>query len=357
MEYRFLGNSGLLVSAISLGAWITWGLQISDDEAYACMKEAYDRGCNFFDNAEGYAGGKAEITMGKCIKRLNVERSNLVISTKVYFAGMGVNQRALSRKHIIEGLSASVKRLQLDYVDLVFAHRPDDNTPMEEIVRAFNYCIDKGLAFYWGTSEWSAEQITKAFAVAERLGLAGPVMEQPQYNMFHRTRFESEYAGLYRDFGMGTTIWSPLASGLLTGKYGKDSFPADSRLGGVDAYKWMRDQLVKGDGLNGMEEKNFDTILERVESLKRVCEKLNCTMPQLGIAWCLKNPNISSVITGASKSSQIVENFGALEVAKKLSPALLDEIESILKNKPAAPRDFRTAFGGLPYTQHQIKNF
>jgi len=355
MEYRFLGNSGLLVSVVSLGAWITWGVQISDDDAYECMKEAYDRGCNFFDNAEGYGSGKAEVTMGKCIKRLNVDRSSLVISTKIYFGGAGINLRGLSRKHIIEGLTASIKRMELDYVDLVFAHRPDDQTPMEEIVRAFNYCIDKGLAFYWGTSEWSSEQISKAHAVAERLGLVGPVMEQPQYNMFHRTRFESEYAGLYRDYGLGTTIWSPLASGLLTGKYGKDSFPADSRLGGE--MTWLKQQLVSGDGLNGLDEKNFDTILQRLDSLKVLCGKLNCTLPQLSIAWCIKNPNVSTVITGASKPSQVVENFAALDVAHKLTPAIMDEIESILKNKPAAPRELRLAFSGSAFTSHQIKNF
>jgi len=240
-------------------------------------------------------------------------------------------------------------------VDVVFAHRSDDQTPMEEIVRAFNYCIDRGLASYWGTSEWSSEQISKAHAVAERLGLVGPVTEQPQYNMFHRTRFESEYAGLYRDYGLGTTIWSPLASGLLTGKYGKDSFPADSRLGGLQA--GMKNALVSGDGLNGLDEKNFDTILERLDSLKVLCGKLNCTLPQLGLAWCIKNPNVSTVITGASKPSQVVENFAALDVAHKLTPAIMDEIESILKNKPAAPRELRLAFSGSAFTSHQIKNF
>jgi voltage-dependent potassium channel beta subunit len=252
MEYRFLGKSGLRVSAISYGAWVTWGLSIDDDEAFACMKAAYDAGCNFFDNAEGYGSGKAEVTMGKCLKRLDVDRSELIISTKIFWGGPGVNQRGLSRKHIIEGTNACLRRLQLEYVDLLFCHRPDPHVPIEETVRAMNYLIDQGKTFYWGTSEWSADQIMEAHHVAKKLGLVGPTMEQPQYSMLHRTRMEQEYARMFKEIGLGTTIWSPLASGLLTGKYSGKQFPSDSRLGGSADYKWLKDQLLSGEGMNGL---------------------------------------------------------------------------------------------------------
>ncbi|RUS33167.1 NADP-dependent oxidoreductase domain-containing protein, partial [Jimgerdemannia flammicorona] len=253
MEYRFLGDSGLKVSVVALGGWITYGFVLggprdayilSDadfpnlprptDTCSECMKIAFDHGINFFDTAEGYAGGQSEIDMGLAIQKNGWKRSDLVISTKIFWGGKGPNDRGLSRKHIIEGLQASLKRLQLDYVDLVYAHRPDPDTPMEEIVRAFNFVIDRGMAFYWGTSEWSAQQITMAHTVAQRLGLMGPLMEQPQYNMFHRERFEKEYAPLFATFGMGTTVWSPLAGGILTGKY-NDGIPPDSRLALADS--------------------------------------------------------------------------------------------------------------------------
>jgi voltage-dependent potassium channel beta subunit len=230
MEYRFLGNSGLKVSVLSYGGWLTLGNQIDIDATAACMKAAYDAGINFFDTAEQYSNGDSERAIGEVLKKFNWKRSSLVISTKIYWGGDGPNDRGLSRKHLIEGLNASLDRLGLDYVDLVFAHRPDDDTPMEEVVRAFNWLIEKGKAFYWGTSEWSAEQLSDAWTVAERLGLIGPVMEQPQYNMFCRDRFEQEYAPLYVKRKLGTTIWSPLAGGLLTGKYNKE-IPADSRFG------------------------------------------------------------------------------------------------------------------------------
>jgi len=341
MEYRFLGRSGLRVSVLSFGAWTTWGLNVGDDEAFACMKAAYDAGCNFFDNAEAYGDGKAEIVMGKCIKKLGLPRSELVISTKIYWGGKGVNQRGLSRKHIIEGTKASLSRLQLDYVDLLFCHRPDPQTPMEEIVRAMDFVINQGWCFYWGTSEWSSAQIMESVHVAQKLGLIAPIMEQPQYSMLHRTRFESEYSCLYKELGYGTTIWSPLASGLLTGKYSSDKFPSDSRLGGNESYKWLKVQLLNGTGMNGLEEKNFDAILKKIDGLLPIAKSLQCTLAQLSIAWCAANPNVSTVITGASKVSQIEENFAALKIIPKLTPEVMQQIESVLNNKPKQVINFR----------------
>jgi len=327
MEYRFLGKTGLKVSVLSLGAWTTWGLTMSNKDALECMKAAFALGCNFFDNAEAYGNGKAEETMGYCIKELNVPRSDLVISTKIFWGGKGVNQRGLSRKHIIEGLNASLKRLQLEYVDLVFCHRPDTDTPIEETVRAMDYCINSGKCFYWGTSEWSADQILEAHHVAKNLGLIAPVMEQPQYSMLHRTRFEVEYERVFKEIGYGSTIWSPLASGLLTGKYSKESFPADSRLGKNSDHTWLKQQLMSGAGMNGLEEKNFDIILQKVTGLQGIINefKLECTVAQLAIAWCIKNLNVSSVITGASKVQQVEENFRALNVVPKLTPNVMEK--------------------------------
>lgn len=341
MEYRYLGNSGLRVSVLSLGSWLTWGSQISDDVAFECVKAALDAGCNFLDNAEVYAAGKAEETMGRVLKRLDVDRSELVISTKIFWAGPKVNQRGLSRKHIIEGTERSLKRLQLDYVDVIFAHRPDPATPMEEIVRSFSYLIDNGKAFYWGTSEWPASQIIQAHEIAKRLGLIGPIVEQPQYNMMSRTRFEKEYAPLYKDIKLGTTIWSPLASGLLTGKYSKQSIDKEGRLaaeGTKSNAKWLKDQIDSGKSLNGLEEKDLESLFAKVEKLKPIAEKLNCTLAQLGLAWCVKNPNVSTVITGASKASQVTENFKALEVVPKLTTEIMEEIEAVLQNKPEPER-------------------
>jgi voltage-dependent potassium channel beta subunit len=340
MEYRFLGRSGLRVSVISFGAWITQGNQVEEDLALECMKVAYENGCNFFDNAEVYAAGKAEEVMGRCLKRMNVPRDELVISTKIFWGGNGVNQKGLSRKHLIEGTRASLKRLQLDYVDLLFCHRPDPYTPIEETVRAMNFLIDQGLTFYWGTSEWSAEELADAHGIANRLGLIGPLMEQPQYSMLHRTRFEKEYVRLYKDYGLGTTIWSPLACGLLTGKYTRgQEFSKDTRLGGQQ--QWLKEQLLSGKGMNGLEEKSLDKIYDIVDGLKPIADKLGVTLAQLALAWCIINPNVSTVITGASKTSQVVENFKALEVSKRLTPEILEEIEKVLNNKPTFPETGR----------------
>lgn len=340
MEYRRLGSTGLKVSVISLGAWMTYGHQVKDEEiALECMTAAYEGGVNFFDNAEVYGAGNAEIVMGKVFKKTGWKRSDLVVATKIFWGGKGPNDTGLSRKHVIEGMQASLKRLQLDYVDIVFCHRPDPDTPIEETVRAFNYVIDQGWAFYWGTSEWSAEQIATASGIAKSLGLIGPSCEQPQYNLLHRTRVESEYARLYQEIGLGTTIWSPLASGVLSGKYSKDKIPEGSRLD-FDKLN-LKDQLLSGKGINGLEEKNFDIVFDKVEKLKPIAESLGATLSQLAIAWCVVNPHVSTVITGASRKEQVVENLKALALSKKLTPEVLEQIEKVIDNKPLPTKKFR----------------
>jgi len=327
MEYRHLGRSGLKVSALSYGSWVTFGDQIDTDQAAECMQIAYDHGVNFFDNAEAYSGGESERMMGEIIQEKGWDRTDLVVSTKIFWGGDGPNDQGLSRKHVIEGTEAALDRLQMDYVDLIFCHRPDVETPIEETVRAMNYLIDQGLAFYWGTSEWSAEQIRHAYEVARRENLVPPTMEQPQYNMFHRERVETEYAPLYDDFGLGTTIWSPLGSGLLTGKY-NDGIPEDSRLA-TEGYEWLQDQVLR-------EER-----LDEVRQLTEVAEDLDCTTAQLALAWCLQNPNVSTVITGASKPHQVEENMQALEVTKKIDDEVEARIEDILDNKPEPAQNWR----------------
>ncbi len=330
MEYRRLGSSGLQVSALSLGAWVTYGGQVGEDAAYDCMKAAYDVGVNFFDNAEAYAKGNAEIVMGNVIKKAGWKRSDLVISTKIFWGGEGPNDTGLSRKHIIEGANAALERLQMDYVDLVFCHRPDPQTPIEETVRAMNFLIEQGKAFYWGTSEWNAAQIAEAYGVARREHLVPPQMEQPQYHMFHRERVERELTHLYREIGLGTTIWSPLASGLLTGKY-NDGIPAGTRVT-MSGYEWLREEFEK------------ETTRQNIEKVKRLmplADELGCTMAQLALAWCLKNLNVSTVITGASKPQQVVENMKALDVVAKLNDDAMERIEKILDNKPTPEPDYR----------------
>lgn len=330
MEYRFLGKSGLQVSALSLGAWVTYGNQVGEDTASDCMEAAFQAGVNFFDNAEAYAGGKAETVMGNVLKRTGWKRSDLVISTKIFWGGEGPNDNGLSRKHIIEGMRASLARLDLDYVDLVFCHRPDIYTPIEETVRAMNFVIDQGLAFYWGTSEWSAEQIMQAYGIARREHLIPPLMEQPEYNMLHRERVEYEYARLYEEVGLGTTIWSPLASGLLSGKY-NNGIPEDTRAS-LSGYEWLRKRF---------EGEEAQVQLDKVRQLTPIAEELGCSMAQLAIAWCLKNPNVSTVITGASRASQVRENMKSLEVVGQLNQDVMDRIEAVLKNKPSPIPDHR----------------
>ncbi len=330
MEYRYLGKSGLQVSALSYGAWVTFGTQMGVDEAQACMEAAYNAGVNFFDNAEAYAAGEAERIMGEVLKRTNWKRSDLVISTKIFWGGEGPNDKGLSRKHLVEGLEASLARLQLDYVDLLFCHRPDIHTPIEETVRAMTYLINQGKAFYWGTSEWSAQQIMEAHMIARREHLIPPVMEQPQYNMFVRERVEREYAPLYTTVGLGTTIWSPLASGLLTGKY-LEGTPEGSRIT-LEGYEWLKKRF---------ESEEAQAQLEKVRQLMPVADELGCTLPQLALAWCLKNPNVSTVITGSSKAWQVEENMKALNYVENLTPEIMQRIEDILQNKPVLPHDFR----------------
>ena len=330
MEYRNLGRSGLKVSALSFGSWVTFGDQFGEDTALACMQAAYDAGCNFFDNAEAYAQGESEIIMGKVLKRTGWKRSDLVISTKIFWGGAGPNDRGLSRKHIFEGLGAALERLDLDYVDLVFCHRPDLHTPIEETVRAMSDAVSSGMAFYWGTSEWSAEQIRHAHEYAVRCGLIPPVMEQPQYNLLCRDRVEQEYAPLYRDLGLGTTIWSPLASGILTGKY-NDGIPSDSRLG-HEKYSWLT-RIVEGEA--GQRK------LEVARGMVALAGDLGCTPSQLALAWCLKNPHVSTVITGASRPEQVVENMAALNVVARLDDGVMARIEEIAGNRPAAAQDWR----------------
>ena len=330
MEYRHLGQSGLEISALSLGAWVTMGSQIDEATSYKCMQVAYEAGVNFFDNAESYAQGNAEIVMGNVIKKAGWKRSDLVISTKLFWGGKKPNQTGLSRKHILEGVRDSLARLQMDYVDLIFCHRPDIYTPIEETVRAMTYLVNQGLAFYWGTSEWSADQIMQAHAIARQYDLIPPTMEQPQYNMFHREKVEKEFLRLYSEIGLGTTIWSPLASGILTGKYNQGT-PADTRIS-LEGYEWLKESF---EGEIGGKR------LEKVRLLAPLAGALGMSLAQLAIAWCLKNPNVSSVITGASRPEQVVENMLAIDQVVKVTPEVINQIETILANQPKPISDYR----------------
>jgi voltage-dependent potassium channel beta subunit len=325
MEYRHLGRSGLHVSVISLGAWVTYGSQVGEDVALECMKVAFDAGVNFFDNAEAYASGRAETVMGNVIRKLGWRRSDIVVSTKLFWGGKGPNDRGLSRKRIVEGTDASLKRLQLDHVDLLFCHRPDPETPIDETVRAMNHVLNQGKALYWGTSEWSAEDVREAAAIAASEHLIGPLMEQPQYHMFHRDRVEREYAPLYDELGLGLTIWSPLASGLLTGKYDGGLIPGTRA--SLPGMEWLREELV-GEAAKPK--------IDVVKKLKPIAERLGCTRAQLAIAWCLKNPNVSSAITGATRGEQMKENLGALQVLPRMTDGVMREIESLLAHAPRA---------------------
>jgi len=325
MNYRRLGSAGLKVSELSLGAWVTYGGQVGEEVALECMSAAYDAGVNFFDNAEAYAHGNAEIVMGNVIKKMGWRRESLVISSKVFWGGEGPNELGLSRKHIFEACHNSLKRLQLDYLDLFFCHRPDPNTPIEETVRAMDDLVRQGRILYWGTSEWSAADIMRAYAIARERHLTPPQMEQPQYNMLHRDRVEREYAPLYREIGLGTTTWSPLASGLLTGKY-NDGIPPGTRAA-LKGFEWLRDSVMTPERI------------EKVKQLQPVAADLGCSMAQLALAWCLKNPNVSTVITGASRPEQVNENMKAPEVVPKLTSNVMERIEVILGNKPAVNED------------------
>lgn len=319
MKYRRLGSAGLQVSELSFGSWVSFGTQMNVDAAYDCMVAAYDAGVNFFDNAEAYAGGQSEVIMGEIFKRAGWRRASYVVSTK-FFWGLhpGPNERnTLNRKYLMQAIDGSLQRLGMEYVDLVFCHRPDPNTPIEETVFAMHDIIRQGKALYWGTSEWSADEIRAAWEIAERHHLHKPQMEQPQYNMFHRERVEKEYARLYGDIGLGLTIWSPLASGLLTGKYNA-GIPADSRAN-LPGYEWLKAMLENPQRLAA------------VRALQPIAGDLGCTLSQLALAWCVKNPQVSTVITGASRAEQVTENMQALAVVPKLTPEILDSIDALLK--------------------------
>jgi voltage-dependent potassium channel beta subunit len=318
MNYRRLGASGLKVSELSFGSWVTYGNQLGSDLARECMAVAYDAGVNFFDNAEVYAHGRSETIMGEVLKKTGWRRASYIVSTK-FFWGMndGPNEKnTLNRKYLMQAIDGSLARLGLDYVDLVFCHRADPDTPLEETVHALHDIIAAGKALYWGTSEWTAAEIAAAWHIADRHHLHKPVMEQPQYNLLHRERVEHEYARLYRDIGLGTTIWSPLASGLLTGKY-NDGIPPDSR-GTVKGYEWLADRLA---------DKEKIAVVRR---LGPIAADLHCTLAQMSLAWCLKNPHVSTVITGASRPAQVTENMMALDVVGKLTPDVMTRIEAAL---------------------------
>ncbi len=330
MEYRNLGKAGIKLSALSLGAWVTYGGQVGEDVAYECMTAAYEEGVNFFDNAEAYADGNAEVVMGNVIRRTGWKRTDLVISTKLFWGGHGPNNSGLSYKHISQGIDASLKRLKMDYVDLLFCHRPDKETPIEETMWAMNQAIRQGKAFYWGTSEWSATEIMEAYGVARREHLIPPTMEQPQYHMFHRQKVESEFLRLYREIGLGTTIWSPLASGLLTGKY-NHGIPKGSRLD-LEGYDWLKVRL---------DDETWKKNFSKLNDLDKIAKELGGTLAQLAIAWCLKNPNVSTVITGASKADQVRENMKALEIYRQIDDEVMRCIDEILENKPEGEPNFR----------------
>ncbi|MGD0319531.1 MAG: aldo/keto reductase [Nitrososphaerales archaeon] len=320
MNYRRLGSAGINVSELSLGAWVTYGGQVGEEMATKCMSAAYDLGVNFYDNAEAYAEGNAETVMGNVIKKLGWRRESIVVSSKVFWGGRGPNDRGLSRKHIYEACRNSMKRLQLDYLDLFFCHRPDPNTPIEETVRAMDDLIHQGKILYWGTSEWSAVDIMRANGLARELGLTPPQMEQPQYNMIHRDRVEKEYLPLYRDMGLGTTTWSPLASGLLTGKY-DSGIPQDSRAT-LKGYGWLKEHVITPQNI------------AKVKQLEPIAKELGCTMAQLALAWARKNENVSTVITGATSPEQVKENMASLEFVSALDADVLKRIDDVLMNKP-----------------------
>ena len=321
MQYRQLGKSGLKVSALSFGAWVTFGKQVGDAVARKLLHTAYDAGINFFDNAESYADGQAEVVMGAVLKKSGWRRSSYMVSSKVFFGSKGdrPNEEGLSRKHMVEACHDALGRLQVDYLDLYYCHRPDPSVPIEESCRAMHDQIVQGKVLYWGTSEWGAAQIEAAHAVCDRLGLHHPIVEQPEYNLFHRARVEKEYAALYRSPGLGTTIWSPLGSGLLTGKYAK-GVPKGTRLD-TPGLEWLREAVLKRPGIEKQ--------LRAIPELAAVAKSLETSLPCLAIAWCLKNPNVSTVILGASKVDQLRQNLGALDVLEKLTPQLMRNLDSI----------------------------
>ena len=340
MEYRFLGNSGLKVSVLSFGNWLTNNDPKVIETTKQIIKRCYDSGVNFFDTAEAYGKGEAERQFGEALKNLNVPREDLVISTKIFFGTVPegkskINKTGTSRKHIIEGLNASLKRLQLDYVDVVLAHRYDHETPLEETCRAFNFVIEKGMAFYWGTSEWSVEQITAAMGICEKLGLIKPITEQPQYNMLVRDKLESEYVPLFDEFKLGTTVWSPLAGGLLTGKY-NEIIPKESRIANLDAgTKALYDRLFFNENV-------YEKRRKAMKELGEIAKELGCTQAQLALAWVIYNKDVTCALMGASSVAQIEDNLKALDVYKKLTPEILERIEKALDNRPERKMNWKS---------------
>lgn len=322
MEYNKLGKSGLSISRLSLGSWVTFGNQVNTRLATKLLGTAFDAGINFFDNAEAYAHGQSEIIMGKAIKKLKLPRDQIIVSSKVFWGGDAPTQLGLSRKHIFEACHAALKRLQLDYLDLYFCHRPDPTTPIEETVWAMSDLVQQGKVFYWGTSEWSASEIMQAHSIARQYNLIPPTMEQPEYNLFHRDRVEDEYARLYDEVGLGTTIWSPLASGILTGKY-NDGVPENSRAA-LKQYDWKNNLVSSEKGQKR---------IAKVQILTEVANELGCSMAQLALAWCLKNTNVSTVILGASKVEQLQENLRSLDFVEKLTADVMQHIDNVLNTE------------------------
>ena len=324
MEYRRLGKSGLQVSVLSFGSWVSFGPQLGVDAAAECLDAAREAGVNFFDNAEAYAAGESEVLMGRALKKLDFARDTYCVSSKVFWGGKLPTQRGLSKKHVRDCCHTALKRLQVEYLDLYFCHRPDLDTPIEETVRAMNDLITQGKVLYWGTSEWRADEIAEAHGIARASGLAAPTMEQPQYNLFEREKVERDYQRLYDSVGLGTTVWSPLASGILTGKYEK-GIPRGSRMA-LPGYEWLRERLESDEGRQR---------IAQTRELARVAKDFGASVAQLAIAWCLVNPRVSTVILGATRLEQLRENLAALEFVPKLEEGVLERIESIVANKPA----------------------
>lgn len=326
MEYRRMGKSGLQLSLLSFGSWVTFHQQVQDNSADTLMGIAYDHGINFFDNAEGYALGESEKIMGRVLQQKQWDRTSYIVSSKVFFGSRQhakPNQTGLSRKHIIEACNEALQRLQVDYLDLYFCHRPDKNTPIEEVVWAMNHLMQQGKIIYWGTSEWSGVEIMQAHAFAERYRLIGPAMEQPQYNLLERNKMENEYLQIFKTVGLGTTIWSPLASGLLTGKY-NNGIPADSRLA-LENYGWLKDIMAT------------ETKIQAVRNLQVLANEMGVSMANLSIAWCVKNPNVTTAILGASSAAQLHENLKSLDVLPLLTDEVMQRIDGIMQTKPTLP--------------------
>jgi voltage-dependent potassium channel beta subunit len=330
MEYRRLGRAGLRLSELSLGSWVTFSYQLDAAAAAECMQTAYDAGVNFFDNAEVYADGESERIMGQVLERARWGRDTYCVSSKVYWGGDRPTQRGLHRKHVHDACHAALRRLRLDYLDLFFCHRPDLETPIEETVRAMHDLVQQGKVLYWGTSEWSAQQIQEAHGLARQHGLTPPTMEQPQYNMLHRDRVEREYARLYDEIGLGTTIWSPLGSGVLTGKYA-GGVPPRSRMS-VPEYGWLRERVIDSDEGRAR--------IRKANDVAALAREIGLSPARLAIAWCLKNPHVSTVILGASRVEQLRENLTAPDAVARLSPEVLERLEAILQNRPEPPTRF-----------------